>query len=101
MQQSTQHRSSTTTSKDNPFASLLFEPCDAYAVDPLYPSVHTCIDPARCAVEYLIAGPDPRDAEIERLNYLLDTVEAFCEDSKAKLAQTILAEIHTQRGGPA
>jgi len=65
-----------------------------------YPGVHTCEDPARCAVDALIAGPDPRVVELERLHELLDAIEYLVQDSRAKLASEILTMIHTERGGP-
>lgn len=65
-----------------------------------YPSVHTCEDPLACAVDALIAGPDPRVEEIERLHELLDTIEEKVTASKSTLAAEILTLIHTERGGP-
>ncbi len=87
-------------SAGNPFAAMIFEPCDAHANDPQYPKAHTCIDPARCAVESLIAGPDPRDQDLGRLHELLDTIEEACALSKSKLASAVLKLIHDERGGP-
>jgi hypothetical protein len=64
-----------------------------------YPSVHTCEDPLICAVDALIAGPDPRTVELERLHDLLDVIEEEVRSSKSKLAARILQVIHTERGG--
>jgi hypothetical protein len=70
--------------------------CTARA-DDYYPSVHTCDDPAACALDNL--GPIEQ-TEADRLHDLLDRVEELCEASTAKVAQSVLTAIHTERGGP-
>lgn len=73
--------------------------CEAYASD--YPSTHTCDDPLGCALARLIAGPDPRDVELEVLHEVLDRVEELCEGRKTVRTEAILAEVHRARRGAA
>lgn len=70
------------------------DPCRAR--DTLYPSAHTCSDPAACALDNL--GP-LEDTEAERLHALLDRIAEACEVSKAKVAQAVMQMIHAERAG--
>lgn len=62
--------------------------------------MHTCDDPLACAINALIAGPDPRVEQLERLHEVLDRVEEIVTTSKSKMAAEILMLLHTARGGP-
>lgn len=75
---------------------VVSERCGA---NPYAGQVHTCDDPVGCAIDRLIRGDDPTEAELERLHELLDRVEDLCEGSKAKVSESVLTEIHRERGG--
>jgi hypothetical protein len=60
---------------------------------------HACDDPMACALGRLI-DPDPRDAQLETMEDLLDRIEHLCGTSKAKVSEEIMAAIHNALGGP-
>ena len=71
--------------------------CDAnvYASEP-----HTCDDPATCAVDRLIDGGDPAEAELERLHAVLDEIEELTHGRKTLRSEDVLKLVHRERGGP-
>lgn len=68
--------------------------------DPLESRAHTCDDPLACALERLVDGDDPTEAELGRLHVVLDEVEALTHGRKTLRSEVVMKLIHDERGGP-
>lgn len=68
--------------------------------DPAEARAHTCGDPLACALERLVDGDDPTEAELERLHEVLDRIEDLTHGRKTLRSEAVLKMIHDERGGP-